>query len=66
MKGATPMTKPNISNHFTLEDIHKIREYNHETTKDMTFDERKAYYEQGAADVLSKIAQIKANKKNSA
>ena len=39
------ITKPNISEDFTIEDIHKIREYNYEMTKDMTFDERKSYYE---------------------
>lgn len=60
------MTKPDISSLFTVEDIHKIREHNHEATKDMTFDDRKAYYEQSAAEVISKIAQLKAGKKVSA
>lgn len=42
------MDKPKISENFTIDDIHKLREYNHAVTKDMTFDERKKYYENGA------------------
>ncbi len=30
------MEEPMISPYFTVEDIHKIREYNYELTKDMT------------------------------
>ena len=60
------MTKPNISKDFTVEDIHKIREYNHGVTKNMTFEERKAYYETGASAVLERIAKIKAKNKTSA
>lgn len=30
------MEKPVISPDFTIEDIHKIREYHYELTKDMT------------------------------
>jgi len=56
------MTKPIISEDFTIEDIHKIREYNHEVTKDMTFEDRKAYYEEGAAEVLERIEKLKAEK----
>ena len=61
-----PTTRPNISKDFTVEDIHKIREHNHETTKDMTFDERKLYYEQSAEEVLNRIAQLKAKNKATA
>ena len=42
------MEKPKISPEFTIEDIHKIREYDYEMTKNMTFEERKKYYEDGA------------------
>jgi hypothetical protein len=35
-----------ISPNFTLEDIRKIRDYNYEMTKDMTNEERWAYYEE--------------------
>jgi len=58
-----PTIKPNISENFTVEDIHKIREHNREATNNMTFDERRAYYEQGANEVLKRIALLKANKK---
>ena len=34
------MEKPIISPDFTIEDIHKIREYNYELTKDMTLGEK--------------------------
>ena len=30
------MEKPILSPNFTIEDIHKLREYNYERTKDMT------------------------------
>ncbi|MDR0903086.1 MAG: hypothetical protein LBM59_00450 [Ruminococcus sp.] len=35
--------KPNISEKFTNEDIHKIREWNYERFKDATIDERNEY-----------------------
>ena len=53
------MNKPNISPDFTIEDIHRIREYNHEVTKDLSFEERKDYYAKGAESVLSRIKKIK-------
>ena len=34
------MEKPVLSPHFTIEDIHKVREYNYEVTKHMTDEER--------------------------
>ncbi len=34
------MKKPDISEKFTIEDIHKIREYNAERRKKMTLKER--------------------------
>ena len=36
--------KLEISPHFTLEDIRKIRDYSYGMTKDMTREERCAYY----------------------
>ena len=53
------MNKPNISPDFTIEDIHKIREYNHEATKKLSFEERKNYYTKGAESVLNRIKKIK-------
>lgn len=34
------MKKPDISEKFTIEDIHKIRKYNTERRKKLTLDER--------------------------
>ncbi len=36
------MKKPNISDKFSIEDIHKIREYNAERRKKLTLKERLA------------------------
>ncbi len=38
------MEKPVLSPNFTIEDIHKLREYNYEMTKDMTDQERMDLY----------------------
>ena len=44
------MEKPVLSPNFTIEDIHKLREYNYEMTKNMTTEERRNYYnERGRA-----------------
>jgi len=42
------MPKLDITGELTVEEIHKIREYNYEITKDMTWDERWAYYRKGS------------------
>ncbi len=39
------MEKPILSPDFTVEDIHKLREYNYEMTKDITDNERMDYYD---------------------
>lgn len=39
--------KPVISPDFTIEDIHKIREYHYEFPKDMTTQERIKFYNEG-------------------
>jgi len=36
--------KPDTSPDFTIDDIHKIREWNYEKLKDATPDERAEYY----------------------
>jgi hypothetical protein len=36
--------KPEISDKFTIEDIHKIREWSYERFKDATLEERNAVY----------------------
>lgn len=38
------MEKPILSADFTIEDIHKLREYHYELTKDMSPQERRNYY----------------------
>ena len=48
--------KPKLSPNFTIDDIHKIREYNYEITKDYTTDELIAYYNyyKNKADQITK------------
>jgi hypothetical protein len=53
------MVELNISPDFTIEDIHKIREYNYEITKDMTANERRNYYKTIAEKAKEKIEQFK-------
>ena len=57
-----PMNKPIISDNFTIEDIHKIREYNHEVTKKMSFEERRKYYANGADNFKRLIEKNKPQK----
>lgn len=38
------MEKPILSPDFMIEDIHRLREYNYEMTKNMTEQERLDYY----------------------
>ena len=54
------MKNLNLSPYFTVEDIHKVREYNYEMTKNMTKEDRWAYYEKGADRVLKLLAERKA------
>ena len=49
------ITQPNISPDFTIEDIHKLREYNYFVTKDMTSQERIDYYNQKGRVFLKEI-----------
>ena len=56
------MCELKISDDFTIEDIHKIREYNYERRKHMTFAERKADIEKGAKVGLERIDQIRREK----
>lgn len=46
---------PKISPDFTIEDIHRIREYNYEMTKGMTVDERLRYYNAPRTDAEEEI-----------
>jgi len=53
------MEKPIISPGFTVEDIHKIREYHYELTKDMTFEERAEFYREGSRQFNEYMAERK-------
>ena len=54
------MKKPVLSPNFTIEDIHKLREYNYEITKDMTDKERMDYYNNRGREVQRKLEWMKA------
>ena len=56
------MEKPILSPNFTIDDIHKIREYHYEMTKNMTTEEWCAYFNKTAAKVLKEMAERKAEK----
>lgn len=56
------MNKPVLSPNFTIEDIHKLREYNYEMTKDMTDKERMDYYNKSGREVQRKIQERKLQK----
>ena len=43
-----------ISKNFTVDDIHKVREYNYNFTKDMSSQERDEYYKKEAEEFLKK------------
>lgn len=49
------MEKPILSPNFTIEDIHKLREYNYYHTKDMTPSERRNYYNERGRAFLKEI-----------
>lgn len=49
------MEKLVISPDFTIEDIHKIREWNYEQTKDMTMEEKISYYNNSGKDAEREI-----------
>ncbi len=52
------MDKLIISPDFTIEDIHKIREYNYNITKDMTPQERRDYYNKRSMEVHRQIQEM--------
>lgn len=49
------MEKPILSPKFTIEDIHKLREYNYYRTKNMTPAERRNYYNERGRAFLKEI-----------
>jgi len=55
------MEKPKVSEDFTVDDIHKIREYHYEQTKDMTVEERIAFYNDSAKEFEKYLVNRKAS-----
>ena len=51
--------KPCISPEFTIDDIHKIREWNYERLKDATPEERRADTERRADEGRCAIAELR-------
>ena len=56
------IAEPIISPDFTIEDIHKLREYNYYVTKDMTSQERIDYYNQKGRAFLKEIEESRLQK----
>lgn len=48
-----------ISPNFTIEDIHKIREFNYEATKHMTVEEKLHYYNTPRTDAEEQIKRLR-------
>jgi len=51
--------KPDISPAFTVDDIHKIREWHYERLKDATYEERRADTERRAEGIRRAIEKIR-------
>ena len=49
------MEKPVLSPHFTIKDIHKLREYHYYLTRDMTDQERMDFYNNAAKALQMEI-----------
>ena len=56
------MEKPVLSPNFTIDDIHKLREYNYFVTKDMTPQERMDYYNEKGRAFQREIEESKLQK----
>ena len=61
-RGISMRTEPVISPEFTIEDIHKIREYHYELTKDMTMQEKIDFYNEGGNAFLKEMEEKKKQK----
>lgn len=64
-RGIDMIAKPVISPDFTIEDIHKLREYQYELTKDMSPQERRDYYNKRGMEVHRQIQERKLQKAQS-
>ena len=54
--------RPILSPNFTIDNIHKLREYNYYQTKDMTVQERMDYYNSRGIEVHKEIQMHKLQK----
>jgi hypothetical protein len=54
--------KPDISPNFTIDDIHKIREWHYEMLRDATLEERLAFYNDKAENTRRAIEEIRQRK----
>jgi hypothetical protein len=50
--------KPDISPNFTIDDIHKIREWHYEILKDATIEEQKEFYRRKSAKIEDEIKEL--------
>jgi len=57
------MPELNISPAFTVDDIHKVREYHYELTKNMYKEERRAFYKERADEAEKQIQEIRKQRK---
>lgn len=53
------LEKPVLSPDFTIEDIHKLREYNYYNTKDMSLEEKVQYYNSGGKEAEREIERLR-------
>ena len=56
------MNKPIISEDFTNDDIHNIREYNFEITKNMSPEDKLDYYNKKGLEAKKKIDEIRSKR----
>lgn len=61
-RGIIMIAEPIISPDFTIEDIHKIREYHYEITKDMSLQEKLNFYNEGGRAFLAEMEKRKLQK----
>ncbi|MBO7123377.1 MAG: hypothetical protein J6V90_08875 [Treponema sp.] len=59
------MNELKISDNFTVDDIHKVREYNYEQTKNMSEKERGEYYSREADSFLKSAGIVPKTPKTS-
>lgn len=56
------MKKPKISENFTIEDIHAIREYHNEMRKKMSLEQRLAFINKSATECEIEIEEYRKNR----